>query len=74
MKVWFVVGLVSCSGPSLLDNLIFVVRPYGVFSHGLVGTEMMARCERFVSTVQGSESLVMQSMDGHEMYASYQQL
>lgn len=56
MNVWFVFGFVSCSGPSLDERRMLTVRPYGVFSQGLVGTDIMARSLRLEDTVQGLDT------------------
>ena len=40
------------------------VRPYGVLSQGLEGTEMMVRSVRFVIVIHGLESWVMHRLAG----------
>ena len=46
-------GLVSCWGASLVERRGLRERPYGVFSQGRVGVEIMVREERGEETVQG---------------------
>lgn len=54
MNCWPVFGLLSCSGPSLEESLSFpIVRLYGVFSHALVGEDMIWRPEMLELTVCG---------------------
>ena len=56
MKVWFVLGFVNCSGPSFDERRMFMVRPYGVFSQGFVGTDIIALSLIFEATVQGFDT------------------
>lgn len=57
MKVWFVFGFVSCCGPSLDESRTLMLRPYGVFSQGFVGTDIMARSLKFEDTVHGFDTM-----------------
>lgn len=59
MKVWFVAGLVSCWGPSLVARRLFIVRPFGVFSQGFDGVLRTCLSERVDETVYGFSTLMV---------------